>query len=111
MLQQFLADIALDGNVSTGPVAFYVSTGSVPARSGALMTDHARREAITILLVNDALEANSRNREEAIYHLLDAAGTIIVDAYLKRGLCPADMTRHFAKYLIKQVLANVGGDE
>lgn len=68
-------------------------------------------QAVTLLLVNDALEAHGRKREPAVGHLIDAAATLIVDAHRKVGLDAADMTRHFAKYLIERVLAHSGDVE
>lgn len=70
-------------------------------------------QAVTHILMNDALEANGRNREAATCHLLDAAATIIFDAHLKVGLDAADMAEHFAalfgEYLIAKVMAHAGG--
>ena len=72
------------------------------------MADLDPHQAVTHLFVTDALEAHGMNREAATCHLLDAAATIIVDAHRIVGLDAADMTRHFAKYLIEKVMANLG---
>lgn len=73
------------------------------------MADLDRHQAVTHLWVNEALEANGRNREAATCHLLDAAATVIVDAHLKVGLDAADMAKHFADYLVAKVMTNAGG--
>ena len=71
------------------------------------MSDHERREAITLIMVNDALEANDGKRNEAVSHLLDAAGTLIVDAQLKGGYDARELVSQAAQYLIDQVLSNL----
>lgn len=74
------------------------------------MADLDLHQAVTNLLVNDAYEANGRNRELATCHLLDAAATIIVDAHRIVGLHASDMAQHFAVYLVAKVMANAGGE-
>lgn len=74
------------------------------------MSDHDRRDAITLLWVNDALEAHGRRRSEATSHLLDAVGTLIVDAQLKDGYDATALVQQAAQYLIDQVLSNLEGD-
>ncbi|AJA10031.1 hypothetical protein SKP52_15770 [Sphingopyxis fribergensis] len=73
------------------------------------MVDHALREQLTLILMNDALEANSRDWVEATYHLLDVAGTIIIEAANRTGLDDREQVRLAAQYLIGQVDANSGG--
>ena len=75
------------------------------------MADHEHREQITLLMVNDALEANARDRREATLHLLDAAGTLIVDAQLKGGFDARALVDQAAQYLIDQVLSHLEGGQ
>ncbi|MCD2324991.1 hypothetical protein LQ953_13285 [Sphingomonas sp. IC-56] len=70
------------------------------------MVDHDYRERVTLLLVTDALEANNGNRAEAALHLLDAAGTLIVDAQRHAAINAEETARAAAQYLIEQVEAN-----
>jgi hypothetical protein len=75
------------------------------------MVDHAFREQITLLLVNDALEANKRNRAEATLQLLDAAGTLIVDAFRHNGADARELADMFAQYLVQQVTHYTDGGQ
>lgn len=71
------------------------------------MADHEHREQVTLLLVNDALEANDRNVAEAVTHLVDAAGTLIL--HKLNGDRAVEIARLFAQYLIDQIEENAGG--
>jgi len=71
------------------------------------MIEHAHREQVTLLLVNDALEANQRDVSEAALQLLDAAGTLIL--HNLRGQRAINMAHVMAGYLVDQVTANSEG--
>ncbi|MEC9065710.1 MAG: hypothetical protein VX569_00345 [Pseudomonadota bacterium] len=71
------------------------------------MANHELREEITLILVNEALEANGRVISEAALHLLDAAGTLIL--HNLKGDRAVEMARAMAGYLVDQVVENSGG--
>lgn len=72
------------------------------------MADPSNRDGIGHLLVKLAMEARSNHRGEAASLLLDAAGAIIVDAQVKDGYDAGQIARNASKYLVDQVLENLG---
>ncbi len=72
------------------------------------MGDHGFTENVTLLLANDALEANGRNITNAVCHLLDAAGSLIVHAHKHNGADGKGALAESVVYLIDQVEPHLG---
>jgi len=71
----------------------------------ASMADHAFREQVTLTLMEDALEANDRHYGEAISHLLDVAGTLILHAVKNGAHNDAfELSNTAAEYLVGQIV-------